>query len=99
VTVANGVVYGTTTTKSDHDLFALDAATGAILWRFSTGKTANSGASVVGGVVYWGSVASKKKEDESDSSYASGKELASGEGSLYAFCVAGTDGCPSGGGS
>jgi len=33
----------------------LDAASGAILWRFDSGGSVNSGPAVVDGTVYWGS--------------------------------------------
>jgi polyvinyl alcohol dehydrogenase (cytochrome) len=36
-------------------MFALDAATGAVLWQFASGASVNAGATVVNGVVYWGS--------------------------------------------
>jgi len=36
-------------------MFALDAATGATLWSFAAGSSVNAGATVVNGVVYWGS--------------------------------------------
>jgi polyvinyl alcohol dehydrogenase (cytochrome) len=35
-------------------MFALDAATGDILWRFASGGSVASGAAVADGVVYWG---------------------------------------------
>lgn len=94
VTVANGVVYGGTTTKGKDlpDMYALDAATGDILWRFSTGGTVNSGAAVYQGVVYWGSVASSK-EGEGDSTYGTGKTHPEAGSSLFAFCVPGTGTC------
>ncbi len=55
VTVATGVVYGCSTTFGGEDMFALDAETGVILWRFNSGGSCNAGAAVVDGVVYWGS--------------------------------------------
>jgi polyvinyl alcohol dehydrogenase (cytochrome) len=36
-------------------MFALDAATGKVLWRYPSGGSVNAGAVVVDGVVYWGS--------------------------------------------
>jgi hypothetical protein len=36
-------------------MYAFNAATGNILWSFASGGSVNSGASVVNGVVYWGS--------------------------------------------
>ena len=97
VTVAGGVLFGGTTTKGDTDMFALDASTGEILWRFSTNGVTNAGPAVVDGVVYWGAVASHG-DDEHDSNYATGKPLPSASGSFFAFCVSGTDGCPAAGG-
>ncbi len=56
VTVAHGVVYAASMAKlaSQHQMFALDAATGEILWQFSAGSSVNAGPAVVGGTVYWG---------------------------------------------
>jgi polyvinyl alcohol dehydrogenase (cytochrome) len=55
--VSNGVVYaGSMTTKTTQpDMFALDAGTGKVLWRFNSGASVISGAVISGGVVYWGS--------------------------------------------
>ena len=58
VTVANGVVYAGSTDPQGH-VYALNAATGQILWSFATGGSVSGGASVVNGVVYWGSGYSK----------------------------------------
>ncbi len=57
VTVANGVVYASSMAKlaTQHQMFALDAATGAILWQYAAGSSVNSGPAVVDGTVYWGS--------------------------------------------
>jgi polyvinyl alcohol dehydrogenase (cytochrome) len=57
MTVANGVVYAASMAGSAtaHTMFALDAATGATLWSFPAGSSVNAGATVVNGVVYWGS--------------------------------------------
>jgi polyvinyl alcohol dehydrogenase (cytochrome) len=35
-------------------MYALDAATGAILWSFAAGSSVNAGPAVVRGRVYWG---------------------------------------------
>jgi polyvinyl alcohol dehydrogenase (cytochrome) len=77
VTVANGVVYASSMAKlaSQQQMFALDAATGAILWQFGAGSSVNSGPAVVDGTVYWGSGYSR-----------SGVE-GSGNNRLYAFSV------------
>jgi polyvinyl alcohol dehydrogenase (cytochrome) len=36
-------------------MYALDAATGAILWRFTAGGSVVGGPAVVRGTVFWGS--------------------------------------------
>jgi polyvinyl alcohol dehydrogenase (cytochrome) len=51
---ANGVVYAGSTDKVG-TVYAMDAATGAIKWKFETGGSVASGASIVNGTVYWGS--------------------------------------------
>ena len=57
MSVSNGVVFASsmTITKGDPNMFALDAATGKVLWKFDAGASVNAGAVVSGGVVYWGS--------------------------------------------
>jgi polyvinyl alcohol dehydrogenase (cytochrome) len=57
VTVANGVVFAGSMAAGAgaHTMFALDAASGDILWSFPSGGSVNGGAAVVDGVVYWGS--------------------------------------------
>jgi polyvinyl alcohol dehydrogenase (cytochrome) len=57
MSVSNGVVFASsmTITKGDPGMFALDAATGKVLWKFDAGSSVNAGAVVSGGVVYWGS--------------------------------------------
>ena len=79
VTVANGVVDASSMAKlaSQNQMFALDAATGAILWQFGAGSSVNSGPAVVRGSVYWGSGYSR-----------SGVE-GSGNHRLYAFSIDG----------
>ncbi len=52
--VANGVVYACSL-DSDGHMYAMDAATGAVLWSFASGGSCNAGAAVVNGTVYWGS--------------------------------------------
>jgi polyvinyl alcohol dehydrogenase (cytochrome) len=54
VTVANGVVYGCAVDPEGH-MYALDAASGEILWTFASAGSCGGGASVVEGAVYWGS--------------------------------------------
>jgi polyvinyl alcohol dehydrogenase (cytochrome) len=57
MSVSNGVVFAGSMTvgKTDPNMFALDAATGKILWKFNSGASVISGAVVSGGVVFWGS--------------------------------------------
>lgn len=52
VTVANGVLYAASYSGK---VFGLDAATGAMLWSFSSGGSVLDGPAVADGVVYWGS--------------------------------------------
>jgi polyvinyl alcohol dehydrogenase (cytochrome) len=56
VTVAHGVLYAASMAKLafQNQMFALDAATGDILWQFSAGSSVNAGPAVVDGTVYWG---------------------------------------------
>jgi len=57
VSVANGVVYAGSLAANPAapTFFALDAATGQIKWSLASGGSVNSGPSIAGGVVYWGS--------------------------------------------
>jgi polyvinyl alcohol dehydrogenase (cytochrome) len=57
VTVANGVVYAPSMAGApqSQNMLALDAATGAVLWKFAAGGSVNAGASIVADTVYWGS--------------------------------------------
>jgi len=57
LTVANGVVYAGSMARlpSQNQFFALDAATGRILWQWSAGASVNAGPAVVKGTVFWGS--------------------------------------------
>ena len=50
--VANGVVY---VGSDDHNVYALNATTGAKLWNYTTGGTCDSSPAVANGVVYVGS--------------------------------------------
>jgi polyvinyl alcohol dehydrogenase (cytochrome) len=79
VSVANGILYASSMAKlgNQDQMFALDAATGAILWQFGAGSSVNSGPAVANGVVYWGSGYSR-----------SGVE-GSGNNKLYAFSIEG----------
>jgi polyvinyl alcohol dehydrogenase (cytochrome) len=57
VTVANGVVYAESMAGSPQaqNMLAMDAKTGAILWKFAAGGSVIAGASIVADTVYWGS--------------------------------------------
>jgi polyvinyl alcohol dehydrogenase (cytochrome) len=54
VTTANGVVFGCSL-DSDGYMYALNAATGAVLWTFASGGSCLSGAAISEGMVFWGS--------------------------------------------
>jgi len=61
-TTANGVVFGCTIDRSHfaHQddpgfMYALNAATGAVLWEFASGGSCLSGAAISNGNVFWGS--------------------------------------------
>lgn len=77
VTVANGVVFGGST-SSQGPLYAMHAKTGKILWSHPTGATMYGGVSVSDGCVYFGN--GYKVFVGFVRNYTSGK-------SLYAFCV------------
>ena len=50
--VVNGVVY---VGSNDHNLYAIDAASGALRWKFRTGGRVASSPAVANGVIYFGS--------------------------------------------
>ncbi len=76
--VANGVVFTGSTAPFGPNMYALSAATGGILWRFSSGGSVNSGPAIVNGTVYWGS------------GYSQLSSLGySGNDELYAFTIGG----------
>lgn len=79
VTVANGVVYASSMAKraDQNQFFALDAATGDILWQEHAGSSVNSGPAVVNGSVYWGT------------GYARSGVEGSGNRALFAFSLDG----------
>jgi polyvinyl alcohol dehydrogenase (cytochrome) len=54
VTTANGVVFGCSLDPLGH-MYALNAATGAVLWTFASGGSCLSGAAISDGRLYWGS--------------------------------------------
>ena len=53
-TTANGVVFACSVEPDGH-MYALDGATGEILWSFASGGSCLSGAAISQGMVYWGS--------------------------------------------
>jgi polyvinyl alcohol dehydrogenase (cytochrome) len=57
VSVADGIVYVSSMAgdAADPTMLALDAATGLRLWSFAAGSSVNAGATIVNGVIYWGS--------------------------------------------
>jgi polyvinyl alcohol dehydrogenase (cytochrome) len=52
VSVANGVLYAG---SQSGGMYAMDTATGKILWSFASGGSVMDGPAIVDGVVYWGS--------------------------------------------
>ncbi|NCT84325.1 MAG: PQQ-binding-like beta-propeller repeat protein [Comamonadaceae bacterium] len=54
VTTANGVVYGCSLDASGR-MYALNGATGAVLWSYPSGGSCLSGAAIADGTLYWGS--------------------------------------------
>jgi polyvinyl alcohol dehydrogenase (cytochrome) len=54
VSAANGVVYACSADPVGH-MYALNVATGGILWSFASGGACNAGAAISNGTVYWGS--------------------------------------------
>jgi len=54
VTTANGVVFGCSLDAQGH-MYALNAATGIVLWSFASGGSCLSGAAISNGTVFWGS--------------------------------------------
>lgn len=71
VTAANGVVFAGSTTGH---MYAMDANSGQVLWRYDSGGSVLCGPSVVDGTVYWGSGYSRF-----------GGMLGTGNNKLYAF--------------
>jgi len=54
VTTANGVVFGCALDAQGH-MYALNGATGAVLWTFASGGSCLSGAAISEGRLFWGS--------------------------------------------
>jgi len=83
VSTANGVVFASSMAKTGNEFYALDGATGAVLWSApavrsdGTNSSVNSGPAIVNGSVYWGTGYSR-----------SGVE-GNGNSRLYAFSLDG----------
>ena len=54
VTTANGVVFGCSLDPQGH-MYALNGATGAVLWSFASSGSCLSGAAISDGMLFWGS--------------------------------------------
>jgi len=52
--VANGIVYAASTNSQNHEIYALDARTGALLWSYTTGGRVYDSPAVSNGAVYFG---------------------------------------------
>lgn len=76
VSAANGVVYAASMAKQGNEFYALDGATGRILWAWPAGSSVNSGPAIVNGSVYWGSGYSR-----------AGSVEGSGNNQLFAFTI------------
>ena len=63
VSTANGVVYVGSMAKSGNEFYALDGATGKILWAQPAGSSVNAGPAIVDGIVYWGSGYSRARAE------------------------------------
>ncbi len=57
VSAAGGVMFGSSMDRvtTNPTMFALNGATGAILWSYAAGGTVNAGPAIAGNWVYWGS--------------------------------------------
>ncbi len=79
VSAANGVVYVASMAKrvDQNQMFALDAATGQLLWQFGAGASVNAAPAISNGSVYWGS------------GYARSGIEGSGNNKLFAFSIDG----------
>jgi polyvinyl alcohol dehydrogenase (cytochrome) len=53
VSAANGVLFAGSM-DAQGTMFAIDGATGTVLWSFASGATVYGGPAIAGGVVYWG---------------------------------------------
>jgi polyvinyl alcohol dehydrogenase (cytochrome) len=55
LTVANGVLYAGSMAHTGTQMYALNSATGDVLWGYAAGGSVVAGPAVVDGTVYWGS--------------------------------------------
>ena len=76
VSAANGIVYAASMAKRGNEFYALDGATGQILWARPAGSSVNSGPAIVNRSVYWGSGYSRP-----------GPVEGSGNNKLFAFTL------------
>lgn len=79
VTSANGVVY---TSSSSGHMYALNAATGKVLFDYQGQFSSNAGAAVVDGTVYWGN-------GYANGGASSGYTGSATTGTFYAFSIGG----------
>ena len=69
-------------------MFAVDAATGEVLWSFKSGGTVYGGPAIVGGVVYWGAgYPGTAASGQLVAKRPLGFGTSSTKGQLYAFAV------------
>ena len=54
VSTANGVVYACSLNPIGSNMYAMDAATGAVKWSYASGASCLGGAAIANGTVYWG---------------------------------------------
>jgi polyvinyl alcohol dehydrogenase (cytochrome) len=54
VSTANGVVYACSLNPIGANMYAMDAATGAVKWSYASGASCLGGAAIANGTVYWG---------------------------------------------
>jgi polyvinyl alcohol dehydrogenase (cytochrome) len=53
VSGANGVVYACSMDSNGH-MYAMDAASGSVLWDFASGASCLGGAAISDGMIFWG---------------------------------------------
>jgi polyvinyl alcohol dehydrogenase (cytochrome) len=63
VSAANGIAYFASMAKVGNEFYALDGATGQILWAQPAGSSVNAAPAIVNGVVYWGSGYSRARSE------------------------------------